>query len=120
MKSLIVLMLSSQTLAHKLLRGDCTSSGQNCISPLSLDAPEKLNPATIVTSTNSDGFVTAQAISGDMPNAGPDTSYNGETEEDIALRFTIQSPTLDPPPSAPPLITCDYESCTTSTTTASA
>jgi hypothetical protein len=109
-------LLASGALGHKL-RGDCTSGGgAGCISPVSLDLPDKLNPATIVTTQDQNGFVSAQAIPGDVPDAGPEFD-DGETKEDIALRFTISSPSLEPPPAAPQLITCDYDKCTTSTTT---
>jgi len=98
------------------LRGDCTSGG-NCITPISIDMPSKLNPATIVTNTDNNGFVSAQTIAGDIPDVGKETSYNAdESEQDIALRFTITSPQLEPPPAPPAMITCDYDSCTTSTT----
>jgi hypothetical protein len=100
------------------LRGDCTSGGSTgCIVPLNIDIPDPLNPATIVSTTDSNGFVSAQSVSGDIPNVGPNQSYNGETDQDLALRFTIESPRLDPPPPPPPLITCEYDACTTSTTT---
>jgi hypothetical protein len=102
------------------LGGDCTSGGgPGCIQPLSLDMPEELNPTTIVTSTDSNGFVSAQAIAGDIPEVGPETKYEGgESDQDIALRFTISSPSLEPPPPPPPMLTCDYDQCTTSTTLA--
>jgi hypothetical protein len=119
MKLFLLLAAVPLVSSNRLRRGDCASGGDAlCITPLTLDKPDALNPATIVTSVDSNGFVSAQTMNGDIPNVGPDTSYNGDTAEDVALRFTIQSPSLEPPPPPPPMITCDYDSCTTSTTAA--
>ena len=111
-------LLLVEAVTGNRLRGDCTSGGGvGCIYPISLDLPSKLNPATIITSQDQNGFVSAKAVPGDMPDAGPDSGFDDESQNDIALRFTISSPSLQPPPSPPPLITCDYDKCTTSTTT---
>ena len=97
------------------LRGDCTTGGgPGCIVTLALDKVQPLSPATITTSIGSNGFITAQASAGEMPDyeAAPENQ-----ETDVAMRFTITSPALDMPPAPPPLIACSYEQCTTSTTT---
>lgn len=115
MKSFLLAALAH--LGHGYLRrGDCTSGGgNNCISPVNLEEPEKLAPATIATNTNNQGFVTAEALDGDKPSGGDQELK--ETAEDIADRFMVDSPKLEMPPSPPPLIMCEYDQCTTSTTT---
>ena len=115
MKRYIVLVQAAVGLN---LRGDCSSGGgPGCIYPVNLDLPDKLNPATIITTQDNNGFVSAQAVAGDVPDAGQGSDPDDDSNDDIATRFTISSPSLQPPPSPPPLITCDYDKCTTSTTT---
>lgn len=111
----LIVALCVGSVSGSRLRGDCTSGGgAGCIVPLALDPPPQLNPATLTTSIGQNGFPSAQAVNGDMPDAeeGPENA-----EGDIALRFTISSPQLDMPPAPPLLIACNYEQCTTSTTT---
>lgn len=97
------------------LRGDtgCSSSdGASCISPMTVEKPTSLNPATVATSTNANGFVSAEALAGDMPGDDPGPPESDE-EEDMAAMFLVESPQLQMPPTPPPLITCDYDKCTT-------
>lgn len=110
-----VLAVAMSAAAALRLRGDtgCSSSdGTSCISPMTVEKPTSLNPATVATSTNANGFVSAEALAGDMPGDDPGPPESDE-EEDMAAMFLVESPQLQMPPTPPPLITCDYDKCTT-------
>ena len=82
----------------------------SCITPDSISAPSALNPATISTSTDSNGYLTAFAIEGDAPD---DPGAPDDEEQNLVNQFLISSPQLAQPPTPLPLIVCVYDACTT-------
>ena len=114
------ILTATTTLAISLRGGDfgCASAtGDGCVKPDMLSVPGLLNPGTIQTSTDSSGFITASQVDGDSPDNGPDGQPLPATTVDPAEMYTIQSPSMEMPPTPPPLIVCSYEQCTTSSTT---
>ena len=88
-----------------------------CIRPDLVAVPQRLNPATIVSTVNDAGFVVAQNVDGDDGTDG-DPGATTPVPENPAFRFTVPKVNLQDPPPPIPLIICDRpESCTTSTTT---
>jgi hypothetical protein len=96
----------------------CTGGDdQACIKPDLIAMPQEINPATISTSTNQAGFVTADSVDGDDGTDG-DPGAPPEKEVDPAAKYMIYPPSMEDPPPMPPLIICrSPEECTTTTTT---
>jgi len=93
------------------------SGDSSCIKPDLIPMPQKVNPATLMTSVNDSGFVTAESIDGDDGTDG-DPGAPPEKEVDPAQKYMIVAPVMEAPPPMPPLIICrSPEECTTTTTT---
>lgn len=89
-----------------------------CIQPLTLSNPQQLAPASIMTDTDSSGFIRAEVQPGDDGSSG-DPGAVAENSKDPATPFFIKAQPMgdDEPP--PRLIYCALpEACTTSTTVA--
>lgn len=89
-----------------------------CIQPNQIPSPQQLTPATIITDTDSAGFLTASTMAGDDGSDGDPGSVPFQSA-DPAAKYMITAPELDVPPSPPPLVICQRpEQCTTTTTVA--
>jgi hypothetical protein len=92
--------------------GCSDSSDSSCIKPDPVPEPTPLNPASIITSTDENGYLTATSQDGDFPDVG-DAVQGLDDMKDLADSFKIGSVKLSAPePPALP-ITCIIEECTT-------
>ena len=93
--------------------GCSDANNPSCIKPDPIAPPTPLNPASITTSTDQNGFLTATSQDGDMPDAVDKANFGG-TEEDLAAEYLIASPQLSvPDPPGSPITCTAYDTCTT-------